>query len=236
MLRGDAGCRGGCFSRRKRRLEKVIRFSVTENGICVRKSLFSVVEVPFDEVALLRVASGDSLLRTRSGDEYVSRSVGVITHSYPELYDRIVEHNIEFTDDYEKTGVGKTFSHEEVRDLVSKVELIAQEVADRVISRKLGREYTAVLRVKEKNEDAIMYFSLAKNGEVVKLPREFNNGLDDAEETAFDDMVLFFLVEWHAETKSGRYGVTVELLDEAQCRATVEDFVDYFCETFIAAK
>ena len=73
-------------------------------------------------------------------------------------------------------------------------------------------------------------------GEIVKIPPELNNGLSDSEKTAFDDMVLFFLTEWHAEDRSGRYGVTVELTDETQCRKTVEDFVGYFCETYLAKK
>lgn len=214
----------------------MIRFCVTENGIRVKKSLLSSVEISFDEIAKIRVAAGDSLIRTKSGDEYVSSSVGVMTHSYPEIYDRIVAHNIEFTDDYETTGVGKTYTHDEVLEMVSKVTSTAQETADRVIREKLGNEYSAVLRVKEKNEDSIMYFSLAKDGEVVKLPREFNNGLADSEETAFDDMVLFFMVAWHAETKTGRYGVTVELTDEKQCRKTIEDFVGYFCEVYKARR
>ena len=64
----------------------------------------------------------------------------------------------------------------------------------------------------------------------------YMNGLSDSEETAFDDMVLFFLTEWQSETRSGRYGVTVELTDETQCRKTVEDFVGYFCETYLAKK
>jgi len=214
----------------------VIRFSVTENGMRVKKSLISSVEIPFDEISKIHIASGDSSITTKDGTEYVSRSVGVITHSYPQIYDHIVKHNIDFTDDYEKTGVGKVYTHDEVLALVSKITPIAQETADRVIREKLGEEYSAQLSVKEKNEDAIMYFSLAKYGEIVKIPPELNNGLSDAEETAFDDMVLFFLTEWHAEDRSGRYGVTVELTDETQCRKTVEDFVDYFCETFLAWK
>jgi hypothetical protein len=147
-----------------------------------------------------------------------------------------VKHNIDFTDDYEKTGVGKVYTHDEVLALVSKITPIAQEAADRVIREKLGKEYSAHLSVKEKNEDSIMYFSLIKEDGIVKIPPELNNGQNDSEETAFDDMVLFFLSEWHAEDRSGRYGVTVELTDETQRRKTVEDFVGYFCETYLAKK
>ena len=214
----------------------MIRFSVTENGIRVKKSLISAVEIPFEEISKIHIASGDSSVTTKDGTEYVSRSVGVLTHSYPQIYDYIVKHNIDFTDDYEKTGVGKVYTHDEVLEMVSKVTHIAQETADRVIREKLGEEYSAQLSVKEKNEDAIMFFSLAKNGETMKIPRELNNGLSDFEDTAFDDMVLFFLTKWCAEDRSGRYGVTAELSDETQCRKTVEDFVGYFCETYLAKK
>lgn len=215
---------------------KVIRFSVTENGIRVKKSLISSVEIPFEKIGKIHIASGDSSITTKDGTEYVSRSVGVITHSYPKIYDFIVKHNIDFTDDYDKTGVGKTYTHDEVLELVAKTTPVAQETADRVIREKLGEGYSAQLLVKEKNEDSIMFFSLLKNGEIVKIPGELNNGLNDSEENAFDDMVLFFLTEWNAKTRSGRYGVTVELTDEKQCRKTVEDFVDYFCETYLAWK
>ena len=177
----------------------MIRFSVTENGIRVKKSLISSVEIPYEEISKIHIASGDSSITTKDGTEYISKSVGVITHSYPQIYDRIVTHNIDFTDDYEKTGVGKVYTHDEVLEMVSKVTHIAQETADRVIREKLGEEYSAQLSVKEKNEDAIMFFSLAKNGETMKIPRELNNGLSDSENTAFDDMVLFFLTEWQSD-------------------------------------
>lgn len=214
----------------------MIRFSVTENGIRVKKSLISAVEIPFEEISKIHIASGDSSVTTKDGTEYVSKSVGVLTHSYPQIYDYIVKHNIDFTDDYEKTGVGKVYTHDEVLEMVSRTTTVAQEAADRVIREKLGKEYSAHLSVKEKNEDSIMYFSLTKEDGIVKIPPELNNGLSDSEETAFDDMVLFFLTEWHAEDRSGRYGVTFELTDETQCRKTVEDFVGYFCETYLAKK
>ncbi|MBP5417494.1 MAG: hypothetical protein J6Y58_08220 [Clostridiales bacterium] len=212
----------------------MIRFSVTDNGIRVKKSLISSVEIPFEEISKIHIASGDSSVTTKDGTEYISRSVGVITHSYPQIYDHIVKYNIDFTDDYEKTGIGKVYTHDEVLEMVSKTTSVAQETADRVLREKLGNEYSAHLRVEENNEDAIMFFSLAKNGGTVKIPRELNNGQNDSEETAFDDMVLFFLTEWQSETRSGRYGVTFELTDADQCRKTVEDFVDYFCETYLA--
>ena len=135
----------------------MIRFSVTENGIRVKKSLISAVEIPVEEIRKIHIASGDSSVTTKDGTEYVSKSVGVLTHSYPQIYDYIVKHNIDFTDDYEKTGVGKVYTHDEVLEMVSRTTTVAQEAADRVIREKLGIPFEDTYAFGDSTNDMTMF-------------------------------------------------------------------------------
>ena len=204
-------------------------FSVTENGIRIKKSLFSSVEVPFPEIKSITIASGNSSVTTKSGKKYTSTRVDLITHRFPELYDRIVEHNIRFDNEYDVCGIGKTYTHEEVEKMIEETKVLAKKTADALISERLGKEYSTSLEVKENNEGAVLFFRLSKNGNIVPLPKDVNNGLYDSEPDTFDDMVLSFLCRWDPDTKSGKYGVTVEMEDASKLHDTVSDLTDYFC-------
>ena len=204
-------------------------FFVTENGIRIKKSLFSSVEVPFPEIKSIVIASGNSSVTTKDGKKYTSTRVDLITNRFPELYDLIVEHNIRFDNQYDISGIGKTYSHDEVDKMIEETRDLAKKTADHLITERLGEEYSVALDVKENNEGAVLFFRLSKNGEIVTLPKDANNGLYDSEPNTFDDMVLSFLCSWDPDTRSGSYGVTVEMEDATKLHDTVSDLTEYFC-------
>lgn len=204
-------------------------FFVTENGIRIKKSLFSSVEVPFAEIQSISIAAGNSSVTAKNGTKYTSARVDLITNRFPEIYDRIVEYNIRFDNQYDISGIGKTYTHEEVEKMIEETKKLAKKTADDLISERLGKEYSTSLEVKENNEGAVLFFRLSKNGEIVSLPKDVNNGLYDSEPDTFDDMVLSFLCIWDPDTRSGKYGVTVEMEDASKLHNTVSDLADYFC-------
>lgn len=204
-------------------------FLVTENGIRIKKSLFSSVEVPFPEIESIVIAAGNSSVTTKSGTKYTSTRADVITNRFPEIYDRIVEHNIRFDNEYDRSGIGKTYSYDDVQKMIETTKNRVQEISDAQIQERLGEEYSVALEVKENNEGAVLFFRLSQNGKTVPLSKDVNNGLYDSEPDTFDDMVLSFLCSWDPDTRSGSYGITVEMQDESKCRSTVTDLIDYFC-------
>ena len=214
----------------------MIRFSVTDKGILVKKSLFSSLELPFNELALIIVAPDRSLIRTKSGEEYISKSNDTSTLRSPLIYDQVKRYNIGFEDRCEADENTTLYTHDEVLEMIGKTESAAQEAADRILSAKLGTAFSASINVKEDGEGAVMFFRLMENGSLVSIDPDLNNGNEDSDPYSFDDILLSYLCRHDPALNESYYGVVVEMLDEERCRKTVEDFVDYFCEVYIAAK
>lgn len=117
------------------------------------------------------------------------------------------------------------YSAAEIGKMIEETNKTVYDCASATVRSKLGQDYDVALTTVDKVMYSYVEIRLVKNGEPVKeLPGVIEPGSGSE---VLEDMDLAFLCEWDPESRSGKYGVTVEMKDCEACRKYI---LDYFTE------
>ena len=89
-----------------------MKITANENGIVIKK-MFKSTEIPYKEITQVVIEGKDrTVIKTRSGEEYVDTSFMGITFNYPVFADKIVEVGIAFEDRFIVSDLSDTIIEE----------------------------------------------------------------------------------------------------------------------------
>ncbi|MBO4390277.1 MAG: hypothetical protein J5825_05425 [Lachnospiraceae bacterium] len=210
------------------------RYIINDNGITIKK-LFRSRLIAYEEIQSIVEDGEHNYISTKDGETIdISRGLSSITWKYPILLKYIEQYNIEFRAEDDLRNGAPLYTYEEVLQVAERTEEWIKEYANCLIVSKLGADHSIETEFYGlSDQESGINLLLLKDGNKVTLPEKLRNGCYTTDPSAIDYVELFFgPVLWDTEHRCGKYGVTVECLDEEQCRKTTLDLVNEFCEEY----
>ena len=194
-----------------------------------KKALFTK-EILFSDIVEITVGKNIFRLTTRAGKEIKEKiGFGKAFHLKPELFDAIRKNNIAFRDEDALEDTTKIVSSEELEKEVEKAEAIVSPYANKLIKECLGESYSIELTTLFDDQFVSMYFSLLKDGTpVTDLSEEAAYSPSPLVPGSFDLLTVAILCKWDATRNSGRYDLTIEMIDRAACEKYVNEAITEF--------
>ncbi|MBO4390418.1 MAG: hypothetical protein J5825_06135 [Lachnospiraceae bacterium] len=207
---------------------------INENGITIKK-LFRSRQISYEEIQSIVEDGEHNFINTKDGETIdISLGFSNITWNYPILFKYIEQYNIDFRAEDDLKNGAPVYTCEEVLQVAQSVAERIKEYVNCLLVSKIGAEYSIETEFYGLNDpESGVNLLLLKNGTKVTLPEKLRNGSDGEDPSAIDFVELFFgPVLWDTEHRCGKYGVTVECLDEVQLEKTLSDLVNEFCEGY----
>ena len=213
-----------------------MKITADENGIVI-KALLKKTEIPYGDIEKIVVEGQNrTVIKTRSGDEYVDTAFMGITFNYPVVADKIVQMNIAFEDkmvvsDYSDTVIEEENKQEYVDSLLASFE----PEAGRMIKERLGERHDISLEVLEIHRDTVLCMRLLRDGiEVTDYPDSFKEYDDVKIREAFETQCLLMLCEWDPLSRSGRYIIALDNENfPDDNKAALLELVSEFCDGYL---
>lgn len=213
-----------------------MKITADENGIVI-KALLKKTEIPYGDIEKIVVEGQNrTVIKTRSGDEYVDTVFMGITFNYPVVADKIVQMNIAFEDkmvvsDYSDTVIEEENKQEYVDSLLASFE----PEAGMMIKERLGERHDISLEVLEIHRDTVLCMRLLRDGiEVTDYPDSFKEYDDVKIREAFETQCLLMLCEWDPLSRSGRYIIALDNENfPDDNKAALLELVSEFCDGYL---
>lgn len=213
-----------------------MKITADENGIVI-KALLKKTEIPYGDIEKIVVEGQNrTVIKTRSGDEYVDTAFMGITFNYPVVADKIVQMNIAFEDkmvvsDYSDTVIEEENKQEYVDSLLASFE----PEAGMMIKERLGERHDISLEVLEIHRDTVLCMRLLRDGiEVTDYPDSFKEYDDVKIREAFETQCLLMLCEWDPLSRSGRYIIALDNENfPDDNKAALLELVSEFCDGYL---
>lgn len=195
---------------------------------------FSKKEVLFSDITEITIEDKIFKITTRDGKELQAKMGLFAFHVPDEVFDVIRKNNIAFRDMDCLSDATKIVSSEELEGYIEKAQDLAAPIATKIVSEKLGKEYSVEPLTLFDDQFISMYFSLRKNGEPVEdLPQSAAYNFSPLAPGSFDLMTVAILCKWDAVKNSGRYDLMIEMTDESACEKYVREMTTEFCEKYL---
>ncbi len=189
--------------------------------------------IPYNEIRSIHIESNQTTVTTLQGEQIVSKSGNTLSMSSDGFYKHVVENNIGYHNETEIEDGQLPVTMEEFNAMSSNTCDIAKRIGDEIVRNRLGAEYETEFLIKGGEDMKVIYFYLKMNGYLVAMSDESKVDYDESEPLSFDNILAAYLVEWDPLTRSGKYGVTVEISNEEDLISYVNDSVRNFSEDFL---
>jgi hypothetical protein len=200
-----------------------LQFQIIENGIEFKRLIGSKV-IPFSDIRSICLLDGKILFTTQGGEE-----IETVANTPVELYAAVIANNISFYDETEHEE--KYYTREELNPLIAAATEVASKAANDYIKEHLGEDYSIDTELLEEPNEINLCFVLFHNGTVVTdLPSDILDQDPERVPGCCDSMALAWLNEWDSASRSGKYGIVVELRDPDICRKTQLDSMKFVVE------
>ena len=212
-----------------------MKITADGNGIVIKK-LFKSEEIPYKDIAKITVEGlNRTVIRTRSGEEYVDTAHMGITFNYPIVMDKIFQSNIVFEDKFATSALTeKIIEEENKQEYVDSLVAVFEPEAREIIKTKLGERHDIAIEVMEIHRDTVLCMRLLRDGiEVADYPNAYEHYDDMEIRAAFDTETLLMLTEWDPLSRSGRYIVALDDEDAKDEKTALIEAVDYFCDEYL---
>jgi hypothetical protein len=213
-----------------------VKITANENGIVIKK-MFKSTEIPYSEISSVVIEGKDkTVIKTRSGEEYVDTSFMGITFNYPVFADKIVEVGIAFEDRFIVSDLSDTIIEEsDKQEFVDSLIVSFEPEAREIIQTRLGERHDISLEVLEIHRDTVLCMRLLRDGVEVTDYHDSFKAYDDVKiREAFETQCLLMMCSWDPLFRSGRY---INALDHENFpdddKAALLELVSEFCDGYL---
>ncbi len=202
-------------------------FEPKEDGFLF-KALFKSRTVPYSDIRRIEINDNSIVFSIKDGEEITEKGESNIFQNEA-LCSAVIRNNIEFRNLHEFKEIERTYTIEEVNELIKSVSDYIRGYVGDAVKKHFGNEYDIDLSVWDSSEYISLCMRLLHNGEVVTdVHEEFRDELYDKVQGCFDCLVIAYLCEWDSVSGCGKYGVLPEALERDALTKSLEYTTDNF--------